>query len=207
MAAVLVGERELYRDGRLASTAEVYQALGVSPLTLRPKEGLALMNGTSVMTALACLAYARTDYLMQLATRITALVSVAMAGNAFHFDERLFAAKPHPGMQGIAAWLRADLQSGELPRHSDRLQDRYSLRCAPHVIGVVADSLPWWRQLIENELNSANDNPLIDGEGEHVMHGGHFYGGHVAISMDTLKTAVANIADLLDRQLALLVEA
>lgn len=206
VAAVLVGERELYRDGRLASTAEVYQALGVSPLTLRPKEGLALMNGTSVMTALACLAYVRTDYLMRLATRITALVSVAMAGNAFHFDERLFAAKPHPGMQGIAAWLRADLQGGELPRHSDRLQDRYSLRCAPHVIGVVADSLPWWRQLIENELNSANDNPLIDGEGEHVMHGGHFYGGHIAMAMDSMKTAVANLADLLDRQLAQLVD-
>jgi histidine ammonia-lyase len=206
VAAVLVGERELYRDGQLASTADVYQELGVTPLRLRPKEGLALMNGTSVMTALACLAYARTDYLMKLATRITALVSVAMEGNAFHFDERLFAAKPHPGMQGIAAWLRRDLQSGELPRHSDRLQDRYSLRCAPHVIGVVADSLPWWRQLIENELNSANDNPLIDGDFEHVMHGGHFYGGHIAMAMDSMKTAVANLADLLDRQLAQLVD-
>ncbi|MFM4995274.1 HAL/PAL/TAL family ammonia-lyase [Aeromonas sanarellii] len=206
VAAVLVGERELYRDGRLASTSDVYGELGVMPLRLRPKEGLALMNGTSVMTALACLAYARTEYLMRLATRITALVSVAMEGNAFHFDERLFAAKPHPGMQNIAAWLRADLRSGELPRHSDRLQDRYSLRCAPHVIGVVADSLPWWRQLIENELNSANDNPLIDGDFEHVMHGGHFYGGHIAMAMDSMKTAVANLADLLDRQLAQLVD-
>jgi histidine ammonia-lyase len=109
-------------------------------------------------------------------------------------------------MQGIAAWLRSDLVAGELPRHSDRLQDRYSLRCAPHVIGVVADSLPWWRQLIENELNSANDNPLIDGEGEHVMHGGHFYGGHIAMAMDSMKTAIANLADLLDRQLAQLVD-
>ncbi|MFQ2164358.1 histidine ammonia-lyase [Aeromonas hydrophila] len=206
VAAVLVGERELHHDGVLRPAAEVYRELGVTPLTLRPKEGLALMNGTSVMTALACLAYARTDYLMRLATRITALVSVAMGGNAFHFDERLFAAKPHPGMQGIAAWLREDLVAGELPRHSDRLQDRYSLRCAPHVIGVVADSLPWWRQLIENELNSANDNPLIDGEEEHVMHGGHFYGGHIAMAMDSMKAAVANLADLLDRQLAQLVD-
>ena len=76
----------------------------------------------------------------------------------------------------------------------------------PHVIGVVADSLPWWRQLIENELNSANDNPLIDGEEEHVMHGGHFYGGHIAMAMDSMKAAVANLADLLDRQLAQLVD-
>lgn len=95
------------------------------------------MNGTSVMTALACLAYARCEYLMRLCTRITALVSVAMEGNAFHFDERLFAAKPHPGQQQIAAWLRANLQSGELPHHSNRLQDRYSLRCAP-------TSSAWW---------------------------------------------------------------
>ena len=84
VAAVLVGERELHQQGRLRPAAEVYRELGVTPLTLRPKEGLALMNGTSVMTALACLAYARTDYLMRLATRITALVSVAMGGNAFN---------------------------------------------------------------------------------------------------------------------------
>lgn len=206
VAATLVGERDLYRDGQLMAAADLYRELGMTPLKLRPKEGLALMNGTSVMTALACLAFARCDYLMRLCTRITALVSVAMEGNAFHFDERLFAAKPHPGQQQIAAWLRADLQSGELPHHSNRLQDRYSLRCAPHVIGVVADSLPWWRQLIENELNSANDNPLIDGDGEHVMHGGHFYGGHIAMAMDSMKVAVANLADLLDRQLAQLVD-
>ena len=206
VAAVLVGERDLFRDGRLQPAADVYRALGIAPLVLRPKEGLALMNGTAVMTALSCLAYQRCAYLMQLTTRITALMCEALAGNAFHFDARLFAAKPHPGLQQVAAWLRADLQAGVLPRHSDRLQDRYSLRCAPHVIGVVADGLPWWRQLIENELNSANDNPLIDGDEEHVMHGGHFYGGHIAMAMDSMKTAIANLADLLDRQLALLVD-
>jgi len=74
------------------------------------------------------------------------------------------------------------------------------------VIGVLQDSLPWVRAFIENELNSANDNPLVDGERERVLHGGHFYGGHVAMAMDSLKTAVANVADLLDRQLALLVD-
>jgi len=71
----------------------------------------------------------------------------------------------------------------------------------------MMDALPWLRQLIENELNSANDNPIIDGESEHVLHGGHFYGGHVALAMDTLKNTVANVADLLDRQLALLIDA
>ncbi len=206
VAAVLCGEREVWYQGQQRDTAEVFAECGIQPLTLRPKEGLAIMNGTAVMTALACQAFKRAEYLAEMATRITAMASVALKGNAFHFDERLFAVKPHPGQQQVAARLRADLHSGEPPRNSSRLQDRYSLRCAPHVIGVLQDSLPWLRTFIENELNSANDNPIIDGDGEHVLHGGHFYGGHIAFAMDGLKTAVANIADLLDRQMAQLMD-
>lgn len=206
LAAALVGEREVIYQGEERATAEVYAELGIQPIKLRPKEGLALMNGTSVMTALACLAYKRAEYLAQLSTKITAMVSVAMHGNDFHFDEALFAVKPHPGQQQIAAWLRDDLKADKPPRNSDRLQDRYSLRCAPHVIGVIQDSLPWLRQMIENELNSANDNPIIDGDNERVLHGGHFYGGHIAMAMDTLKTGIANLADLLDRQMAQLMD-
>ncbi|HAS6151152.1 TPA: histidine ammonia-lyase [Vibrio vulnificus] len=206
LAAALVGEREVIYQGEERATAEVYAELGIQPIKLRPKEGLALMNGTSVMTALACLAYKRAEYLAQLSTKITAMVSVAMHGNDFHFDGALFAVKPHPGQQQIAAWLRDDLKADKPPRNSDRLQDRYSLRCAPHVIGVVQDSLPWLRQMIENELNSANDNPIIDGDNERVLHGGHFYGGHIAMAMDTLKTGIANLADLLDRQMAQLMD-
>jgi histidine ammonia-lyase len=86
------------------------------------------------------------------------------------------------------------------------LQDRYSLRCAPHVIGVLEDMLPVFRTLVETEINSANDNPLFDPEDGRTLHGGHFYGGHIAFAMDGLKTLVANVADLLDRQLALMVD-
>lgn len=204
VAAVLCGDRQVYWRGQIRETSEVFAELNITPLVLRPKEGLAIMNGTAVMTGLACMAFKRADYLAKLATRITALASLSVKGNASHFDAVLFSAKPHPGQQQIAAWLRDDLHTGDAPRNSQRLQDRYSLRCAPHVIGVLADTLPWLRQLIENELNSANDNPIIDGEGEHVLHGGHFYGGHIALAMDTLKNVVANIADLLDRQMALI---
>lgn len=206
LAAVLIGEREVIYKDQIRPTAEVFAQLNIKPIKLKPKEGLALMNGTAVMTALACLAFKRAEYLAQVATKITAMVSVAMQGNDFHFDEALFAVKPHQGQQQIAAWLRRDLQSKVPPRNSDRLQDRYSLRCAPHVIGVLQDTLPWLRQLIENELNSANDNPIIDADNERVLHGGHFYGGHIAMAMDTLKVAVANIADLLDRQMAQLMD-
>lgn len=202
VAAVLCGEREVFYQDQLRNTADVFAELGIEPIQLRPKEGLALMNGTAVMTGLACLAYARADHLAKLATRITAMATLVLKGNAHHFDERLFAVKPHPGMQQIAAWLREDLHVGEPPRNPKRLQDRYSLRCAPHVIGVLQDALPMLRSFIENELNSANDNPIIDAEGEHVLHGGHFYGGHIAFAMDSLKNIIANIADLLDRQMA-----
>ncbi|MDP5009099.1 MAG: aromatic amino acid ammonia-lyase, partial [Glaciimonas sp.] len=206
LAAVLCGERELWRDGVKVAAAEALQKVGMTPLRLRPKEGLAIMNGTAVMTALACFAYKKAEYLVQLSTRITAMSSFALDGNAHHFDEVLFSVKPHAGQQQVASWLRQDLPSSDAPRNKKRLQDRYSIRCAPHVIGVLADALPWLRQSIENELNSANDNPIIDGENERVLHGGHFYGGHIAFAMDSMKNAIANIADLLDRQMALLVD-
>jgi histidine ammonia-lyase len=206
VAATLSGEREVLFNGERRSAADVHAELGWTPLVLRPKEALALMNGTAVMTGLACLAYSRADYLLQLATRITALNVYALAGNPEHFDERLFAAKPHIGQGQVAAWLRQDLAIDAPTPPLHRLQDRYSLRCAPHVLGVLADSLGWLRQFIETELNSANDNPIIDAEAERVLHGGHFYGGHIAFAMDSLKNLVANVADLLDRQLALLVD-
>ena len=207
LAAVLAGEREVLYQDKTQPTQDVFTQLNITPLTLKPKEGLAIMNGTAVMTAVACLAYQRAAYLSQLCTRISSLASIALKGNAYHFDEKLFSVKPHNGQIKVAQRLRADLQlSTEAPRNDSRLQDRYSLRCAPHVIGVLEDALPWFRQFIENELNSANDNPIIDAEGEHVLHGGHFYGGHIAFAMDSMKTTVANLADLMDRQMAQLMD-
>lgn len=206
LAAVLEGERDVWYQGQRRATSEVYAELGLEPLMLQPKEGLAVMNGTAVMTAVACLAIKRSAYIAQLAARITSLCSLALKGNYFHFDPVLFSIKPHPGQAEVAAWIHGDLKVEDMPRNSSRLQDRYSLRCAPHVIGVLQDALKFITGLVETELNSANDNPIIDGEGEHVMHGGHFYGGHIAFAMDSLKVAVANIADLVDRQVAQLMD-
>ncbi|KXI29324.1 HAL/PAL/TAL family ammonia-lyase [Paraglaciecola hydrolytica] len=206
IAGALIGERDVYYDNRIMLSAEAFALAGLVPITLRPKEGLAIMNGTAVMTALACTAYSRAEYLAKLMTRITALASLALKGNSNHFDDILFSVKPHPGQNQIAAWIQHDLNHHTHPRNSQRLQDRYSIRCAPHIIGVLQDSLPWLRSFIENELNSANDNPIIDGIGEHVLHGGHFYGGHIAMAMDSMKTCVANLADLADRQMATMVD-
>lgn len=207
IAGTLIGERDVYIDGQITPVAQVYAEKGLQPLTLRPKEGLALMNGTAVMTAIACLNYKKAEQIALASTLITALNVLALEGNPSHFDEVLFAQKPHLGQQQIAKQLRDWLNSEVQTAHqSPRLQDRYSLRCAPHIIGVFEDSKVWLRQFIENELNSSNDNPLIDPVGMRVLHGGHFYGGHIAQAMDSLKIMIANIADLMDRQIAQLVD-
>ncbi|MCC6535814.1 MAG: aromatic amino acid lyase [Burkholderiales bacterium] len=205
LAAAMIGEGEVRHAGRVQPAVDALRTLGLEPFALAPKEGLALMNGTSVMTALVCLAWARADYLSRLCCRLTAMAAAALCSNREHFDPRLFAVKPHAGQNEAAAWIHADLASRS-PQEPDRLQDRYSIRCAPHVIGVLRDALGWMRRDVENELNSANDNPIIDPASESLLHGGHFYGGHIAFVADAMKTAVANLADLMDRQLALLVD-
>jgi histidine ammonia-lyase len=205
VAAAMMGEREVIYQGKTRRAADALQAVHLTPLTLMPKEGLALMNGTAVMTALACLAWERAEYLTRLATRITAMASIALGSNAKHFAPGLFAVKPHAGQQQVAAWIFADMGASH-QENPLRIQERYSIRCAPHVIGVLADALGWAQRDIENELNSTNDNPIVDPDSGEIYHGGHFYGGHIAFVADSLKHAVANIADLLDRQLALLVD-
>ncbi len=207
IAGALVGERDVYYQGQIVPMAQVYADKQIQPLALRPKEGLALMNGTAVMTALACLNFKKAQQIALASNLITAMNVLALEGNPSHFDEVLFAQKPHLGQQQVAAQLRTWLNSAVQTEHQGpRLQDRYSLRCAPHIIGVFADSEGWLRQFIENELNSSNDNPLIDPINLRVLHGGHFYGGHIAQAMDSLKIMIANIADLMDRQLAQLVD-
>ncbi|NVB42527.1 aromatic amino acid lyase [Pseudenhygromyxa sp. WMMC2535] len=204
VAALLVGERECSFEGRVRTAAEVHAALGLEPLRLVPKESLAIMNGTSVMTGLVCLALGRARRLARLSAALTAAASDAMLGNPAHFDARIFAAKPHPGQAAYAAWVREDLEYRPGPSFEGRIQDRYSIRCAPHVAGVLLDALPWMTQWTETELNGANDNPLIDPESGEALHGGNFYGGHACFVADGLKNLVANLADLHDRQLALL---
>ncbi|MDR1811468.1 MAG: aromatic amino acid ammonia-lyase [Candidatus Fibromonas sp.] len=207
LAGTLIGERKVLYKGRELEASEVLAELGIKPYNFRPKEAIAIMNGTAVMNAVACMAFSRASYIADMACRLTAMNSIALKGNGYHFDKRLFAIKPHAG-QGLAAKkireaLGYDITTPVIP---ERIQDPYSLRCAPHIIGVFYDAAPLWRQLIETEMNSANDNPIIDAENKSIFHGGHFYGGHIAFAMDSMKNVVANIADLLDRQLAVLVD-
>ena len=206
VAAALAGEGNVRFRGKSMDATAVLAEAGLKPIVLRPKEALAVMNGTAVMTGLSVLAFKRAEWLALLSCRLTAMASLALLGNSAHFDARLAVAKPHPGQIRCTARIRADLAAYAASCDPNRLQDRYSIRCAPHVIGVLEDMLPAFRALIETEINSVNDNPLFDPVDGRTLHGGHFYGGHIAFAMDGLKILVANVADLLDRQLALLVD-
>jgi len=203
LAAALAGEREVSFQGRVMPAADALRKLRIDPLQLSARDTLAIMNGTSAMTGLACLAFDRAQALARLAAAVTAMVSEAILGNPEHFSARIFELKPHPGSVQTAAWIRAHLSSAPA-RTPARLQDRYSVRCAPHVIGVLLDTLAATRETLEVELNSVDDNPLVDFESRSVLHGGNFHGAHVCAAMDSLKAAIASVADLLDRQLALL---
>lgn len=207
VSAVLCGRREALARGARMDAAQALAAQGLKAYRLRPKEGLAMMNGTAVMTGLACLNYSRAEQLAAVCARITSLSALALKGGTAHFEAGLFAAKPFPGQARVAERIRKDLVESGRAHGEGRLQERYSIRCAPHVIGVLEDSLPWYRAFIETELNSSNDNPLLDPATGAVYHGGHFYGGHICHAMDSMKAACASLADLVDRQIALLVDA
>lgn len=205
VAAAIAGEGTVAFRGREMSATEALGAASLTPLVLTPREALALMNGTSAMTAIAALGFLRARRLARTAAALTALAVEALHGDVGQYDDRIFVAKPHPGQRAVARWIREDSSPELPPRPRDaRLQDRYSLRCAPHVIGVLSDVLPLARQFLEVEIDSANDNPIVDPDTGDVLRSGNFYGGHVAQAADMLKTCVANVADLLDRQLALL---
>jgi len=206
IAGMAAGEGRVRLRGRVIDAAEAHEYLGLVPLEFEPKETLSLVNGTSFMTGLGAVAWERAAQLARLSCAITAMASEATRGNPRHFDARIAQWKPHRGQIRAAKWIREHLEySPERPAPPPaRLQDRYSIRCAPNVIGVLLEACELARDVLEIELNGANDNPLVDFETGEILHGANFYGGHLSFALDALKSAVASVADLLDRQVALL---
>lgn len=218
LAGALIGRGTVLHRGQQKPAAAALRDCALSPLTLQAKEGLALVNGTSFMSGFAVLAVHDARELAFAANLATAMTSQVLLGDPAHFTEFLFDAKPHPGTVSSAATLRGLLTGGtaagrdtvrpdaDFAELARGIQDHYSIRCAPHVTGVLLDTADWADRWLTVEVNSANDNPLFDVPNGMVRNGGNFYGGHVAQAMDALKTAVASIGDLLDRQLELIVD-
>ncbi|MDK9709112.1 MAG: aromatic amino acid ammonia-lyase [Desulforhopalus sp.] len=211
LASVLAGEREAYFEGGICPAAEALQKAGLKAHQFVPKESLAIMNGTAVMTALGAIVAARFSKTLQACEGATALCAEVLYGRSQAFTALAHSLKHHPGQIAAAAAMRAAFAGSRMVDQGKAdgrmVQDPYSIRCAPHVIGAARDSLTWVRQVLGRELNSVNDNPIVDPEKGEMLFAGNFYGGHVALTMDLVKIAAASVADLMDRQYALLVDA
>jgi histidine ammonia-lyase len=210
MTLTLIGEGEaFYRDERLPG-AEALKRAGLNPIELGAKEGLALINGTQVMTGIAALGVLRAERLAAAADVIGAMSLEAYLGTERVFDRRLNDLRPHPGQERVAGNLRALLAGSEIVQsHADcdRVQDPYSFRCIPVVHGAVRDSVAHVRRVTEIEANSVTDNPLVFPEDGEFISGGNFHGEPVALAIDFLKIAAAELASIAERRLYLLLNA
>jgi histidine ammonia-lyase len=206
MAMVLIGEGEAEFEGATLAGAEALRRAGIEPLTLQPKEGISLINGTQAMLAIACLELEAAQVLMESADVVCAMTLEGLRGTPRAFDERIHSARPHPGQMESAARFRRLLE-GSAIRQSHiacrRVQDAYSLRCAPQVHGAVRDAVAAACQVFAVELNSATDNPLVfDGE---IVSGGNFHGEPLALQLDFLAIALCALSGISERRVDRLV--
>jgi histidine ammonia-lyase len=207
MALPLIGLGEAELSGERMAGGVALERAGLAPVRLAAKEGLALTNGTAVMCALGVLETARAERLSQTADIAGCLSLEALHGTHLAFDERIHALRPFPRQQECAAYLRALLAGSELTRGHDpaNVQDAYTLRCIPQVHGAARDAIAYARWAFAIELNAVTDNPLIFfGEGDDeitVLSGGNFHGEPLAIAMDYLGLAVAELGSIAERRI------
>ncbi|HZT37125.1 MAG TPA: histidine ammonia-lyase [Bryobacteraceae bacterium] len=206
MALVLIGEGEAELDGQRLPGAEALRRAGIEPLALEAKEGISLVNGTQAMLAIGCLALIDADVLAETADLVCAMTIDALRGTPRAFDPRLQAARPHPGQISSAANLARFLEGSEIRKSHiacRRVQDAYSLRCAPQAHGAVRDALTEARRVFSIELNSATDNPLVFGE--EIISGGNFHGEPLALQLDYLAIALTILSGISERRIDRLV--
>jgi len=211
LALAVIGEGEANFNGPRVSAAEALEAAGISPLMLEAKEGVALLNGTQAMTAVGGLALLEAERLANAADVTGAMSLEALKGTPVAFDHRIHAVRPHPGQIKSARRLRELIEGSEIREsHRDRgvdprVQDAYALRCMPQVHGAVRDSLAHARRILEIEINSATDNPLVFPESGEVLSGGNFHGEPIALTLDYAAVAIADLGTISERRVERLV--
>ena len=208
MALLLIGRGEGYYRGRRLPGDRILQRCGLKPLRLAPGEGLALINGTQVMTGIGGLAVSDAIRLCKITDIAAAMSLEVLMGSRTEFDPRIQKVRPHPG-QGLAAdnMLRMVKESEIITSHEDcnRIQDAYTLRCSPQVHGASHDAIQYARRVIETEMNSATNNPLVFSDIEEILLGGNFHGQPVALALDFLAMAAAELANIAERRIERLV--
>lgn len=203
IALVLMGEGKAFVDGKIMSGREALSAAGLQPIALGGKEGLALINGTQIMTAVGALVWHDAANLLKAADIAAAMSLEALRGTRTAFDLRISQARPHPGQLATCdnmLRLTADSRIMESHEHCGKVQDAYSLRCIPQVHGASKDALRRTLETLSIEMNSATDNPLILPDTGEVISGGNFHGQPVALVMDHMKIAVAEIGSISERR-------
>jgi histidine ammonia-lyase len=207
LGLTLIGEGEAWREGEWAPAVDVLAEKGIAPLELAPKEGISLINGTQVMTAIGTLALLAAERLVEAAEIAGAMTLEAMRGTRAALGSAIHDARPHPGQLASAARLRELLgeTSGIADSHvgCGKVQDAYSLRCMPQVHGAARDALAHVRRVLEIEVNAATDNPLVFAEApeeERIVSGGNFHGAPVASALDLLAIAITDLASISERR-------
>ena len=216
LALCLVGEGEVMVDGCRRKTEDVFRQMGIKPLRIHLREGLALTNGTSVMTAIGLINVLRAKRLIELSVTLSSMINEVVGAFDDHFSEELNMAKRHKGQREIARTMRYILATSRCIRKREnyfynqeikdnfiehKVQEYYSLRCVPQILGAIADEADNAERVLLDEFNSASDNPIIDVKTGNVYHGGNFHGDYVAFEMDKLKTGITKLTMLAERQL------
>ncbi|MFC0272695.1 histidine ammonia-lyase [Metabacillus herbersteinensis] len=207
MALVLIGEGEVFFKAKRMDTGEAFQLTGLSPVTLKAKEGLALINGTQTMTAMGLVNYIEAEAIAIQADYIASMTLEGLRGIIDAFDEDIHVARGYREQIQVAERVRSILKGSFLVTHQGelRVQDAYSLRCIPQVHGASWQVLDYVKDKLEIEMNAATDNPLIFDEGRKVLSGGNFHGQPIAFAMDFLKVGVAELANISERRIERLV--
>jgi histidine ammonia-lyase len=216
IALVLIGEGEVFFKGKLEPTAKVFSSLGLKPISIHVREGLSLINGTSVMTGIGIINLIHAKNLLEWMILACAMMSEIESSFDDYYSVELNRVKLHEGQRRIASIIEGILSTSGLikrrPEHlynkklddkvfEDKIQEYYSIRCVPQILGPIYDTLACAEHVVMNEFHSVSDNPVIDVETRNVYHGGNFHGDYVSFEMDKVKIAVTKLSLLSERQL------
>lgn len=216
IALVLIGEGEVFFGGQRRSTVAVFRELGLKPLKIKMREGLGLINGTSVMSGIGFVNLIYAKRLINWSVMASAMINEIVESFDDHYSTALNSTKKHYGQQVIAHAMQNILTDSSLVKKrkdhlyngkhvekvfKQKIQEYYSLRCVPQILGPIYDTIVYTEKVLTNEVNSANDNPVIDYKNRQIYHGGNFHGDYVSLEMDKLKIAVTKLSMLAERQL------
>lgn len=216
LALTLIGEGDVYYNGVITPTAEVFKKENITPMEIHIREGLALMNGTSAMSGIGMLNVIYAENLMNWSLLASATIMELVQSFDDHYSTPLNEVKHHYGQNAVANALQETLKDSKLVKSREehhynqkvevdvlveKMQEYYSIRCVPQIVGPIVDTVNYAKEVLINEINSANDNPIVDWERKNVYHGGNFHGDYVSLEMDKLKIAITKLSMLAERQL------